>query len=155
MASESTSPLSFTVTVVTEESGIGTLTSTYTVTFAPDGAFTIEGYIQKFNESTDGELIVTIPVNVICDANGKYSDGGEFVGTVGTPAMITIDYDSLKTYSTPTTTLLNATILAADTEAVFGVNYGSDVVLVVNKSATKILNVAVSYDNVKITCEYK
>lgn len=152
---KTTNPMSFTITIVTEEAGIGTLTSTYTVTYGVGGAFTVVGTMQKFNESLEGDLIITVPVNVTCDGKGNYSDGGEFAGKLGLVEPLTVDYSALKNYTTPTQTLLNATVAAADTEAVFGVSYDSDVTLVVNKSETKIVTVAISYDNVTITCEYK
>lgn len=154
-AAASTDPEKLIVKVITSEIGKGTLESVFTVTYNADGSFVIEATVQKFNTSFTGDLILTENVTITCDANGNYSDGGEFVGQNPVATGLAIDFSKLVTYSTPNATLLNATVLKANTEAVFGVAYNADVTLTVNKDDAQITTVALSYANITITCEYK
>ena len=154
-AAKATKPSEFKITIASTEVGIPGLTSTYTVTFAEDGSFTIVGTMQKYNLELSGDLVLSIPVNITCDKDGKYSDGGEFAGSNPAVTGLSIDFSKITNYSTPSAAVLNATIAKSSTQAVFGVEFANDVTLVVNRSAGKIVAVSVAYANVVISCEYK
>ena len=155
-ASGRTDPSVLFVSVTTTEVGMPSLTSTYKVTYIQNGSFVIEFTEQRYNSDiSSGDIVVTLPkVVVTCDASGNYSDGGLFVGSNPAATGIKVDFSKLKNYDTPNSTTLNATVAAADTSAVFGSAYGSNVELTVNKSETEITYVSLSYANVTITCTY-
>ena len=154
-AVEATDPQKLTVTVKTNDADLGALTSVYVINFNADGSFVINATIQRFNEDVEGDLILTETVIITCDAEGNYSDDGEFVGANPVATGLSIDFTALKSFATPTANLLNASVASADTEAVFGIDLGADANLVVNKNATVITTVALTYDNVNISCSYE
>ena len=154
-AAAATDPSVLVIKVKSDEGQAGVLESVLTVTYADDGSFVITGTVQKFNESFTGDLIISVPVNITCDASGNYSDGGEFAGSNPAIEGVKINFANLKNYTTPDSTLLNASVAKADTASVFGVAYEYDVTLVVNKNESSITSVALSYANVTLTCEYK
>lgn len=154
-AVKATKPNVLVINITTTEVGKFTLNSAYTVTYGQDGSFVISGTVESLNPSLSGDLIISTPINITCDAQGNYSDGGEFAGSNPAAQGISIDFMKLKNYSTPSSTILNATVAKADTASVFGVAYSNDVTLVVNKSESAITSVSVSYANVVISCEYK
>ena len=154
-AAAATKPQTITVTVKTVDAEFGALTSVYAVTFAEDGSFTIVATMQKFNDSVEGDLIITETVVITCDAEGNYSDGGDFVASNPVATGFSINYKAIKNFTTPTSNLLNATVASGDSAAVFGFDLGAQANLVVNKSATAITGVALTYGNVNINCTYK
>lgn len=154
-AAAATNPAKLTVTVKTNDTELGTLTSVYEIVFAEDGSFTITGTVQKFNESVEGDLVITETVYITCDADGNYSDGADFAGSNLAATGLSVNFALLKNFSTPTANVLNATVASGDTAAVFGVDLGAQVSLVVNKNATAITVVSVSYGNVNINCSYQ
>lgn len=154
-AADATDPSKLTVTVKSVDADLGELTSVYVIDFAEDGSFTITATVQSFNEDVEGDLILTKTVVITCDAAGNYSDNGEFVGANPVATGLSINFAALKSFVTPTANVLNATVASADSAAVFGIALGADANLVVNKSATAITGVSVTYANVNINCMYE
>ena len=150
-----TKPGVLVISVSTSEIGMPDLTSVYTVTYAEDGSFTVKINEQRYNSDlTDADQVINLPeVIVSCDANGNYSDGGEFAGSAPVTGL-KVNFANLKTYSTPNANTLTASVAAADTSAVFGSALGADASLTVNKDANAITYVAIAYANVRITCVY-
>ena len=154
-AALATNPTSMTVKVESKFEA-GTLTSLYTVTFARDGSVEIVGLIQRFNESLEGDLIITLPEVVITKGqDGKYSDGFDYEYLIPSTAKPVIDFMSLKSDEYVTTsTILEATIASYNTEKVLGVAYDYNVSLTVNKNEAALTGITVAYSNVVITCTY-
>jgi|GEM_PF-5051485 len=154
-AAKTTKPGEVVIKVTTSELEKDSLTSTYTIKYNEDGSFEIKIEEQRYNESLIGDSVITLPVVIItCDAEGNYSDGGEFVGSNPVATGVAVDFSKLKNYSTPDSTTLNATVAKADTAAALGVAFDTDVTLVVNKGASALTRVTVLYANVTITCVY-
>ena len=155
-ASKATDPEGMVITVTTNYEGIATLVSTYTVTFNADGSSVIVAEIQKLNETLEGDLVVTLPTVTITCENGVYSDGYEFEYEYLSTEKPAIDFMKIKsgTFRTATSTILEATIAAADTESVIGVAYPYNVNLTANKNDTEITSISISYSNVVISCVY-
>ena len=57
-------------------------------------------------------------------------------------------------FETPSASVLEATVAAADTESVLGAAYPYDVTLTVNKNETVLTSVSIAYSNVNIICVY-
>ena len=107
-----------------------------------------------FNPSPLGDAILTMPLYITCDAEGNYTDGGEFVGSNPGATGVKIDFSKIVPDKNTTSTSLYAKISRYNTVLVLGVDYGYDVNLTVSKNADKITSVTVEYGKVKIDCSY-
>ena len=156
IASNATKPTEVSVTLTTDFGTYGKLVTEYTVKYKADGSFVIEGTKQEFNLSPAGDPIVTKPLYITCDADGNYTDGGEFNGNNPGATGVDIDFSKIAPDKNTTSNSLYAKISKLNTEAVLGVDYGYDVSLIVSKSSEsgKITGVTVEYNNVQIICTY-
>ncbi len=141
----------------------GDLLSAATTTFAEDGSFTLNYWMEKFNAisaTEEGEVKSKIETTVTCDKDGKYSDGGTLAATsTATTGHKLVFNPKLMTYTVSADgNVLSATVSADNTEAVFGVAYGADVVLVVTKNADRIISFTLNYTveagTVEVKCNY-
>jgi hypothetical protein len=149
--------------VITTYTQFGPLTTSYLTTYAADGTFAIKYSIEKFNAIETGEADEVISVTegtVNCDANGNYTDGGSFTGSVADAQGAKLNLTGKKmTYKISNGgSVLTATIKAANTVAVLGTEYASDVTLVLTRNGDKIISYTLSYaiesGSVKVTCSY-
>lgn len=152
-----TNPEKVTVTVKTTTK-YGELTSTYVTTFAADGSFTVDYTVEKFNDSleaTSTELKIVETGTITCNADGSYSDGGAFAGSnpQATGVKLNIKSDKVTEYNVNGDNF-NATVKAADTKDVFGVEYKNDATLVLTKNNGKIVSASVISGDVQILCVY-
>ncbi len=152
------------VTVTTK---FGELSSSYVTTYNADGSFAVAYSIEEFapigDMSTD-ELTVVKTGTVSCDQNGNYSDGGTISGTIASQAgnRISIKEELMEFSYSADENILTAKVLAANTEAVFGVAL-NDVTLVMTKLNDKIVSYTMTYDrtsgsdvnHVVVACEFK
>ena len=139
---------------------LGELSGTYTVTYNEDGSFTIDYVYEKFNDIGEGDdLKSEVTGKVTCDKNGNYSDGGSLKGKVALAEGAKINLAKVKATISADGNSLTATVKAADTKAVLGVELPSDAELVIIKSADAIVSYSIKYSNasgdVTVSCEYK
>ncbi len=138
---------------------LGDLNSTVETVFNPNGSSTINYSYEAFNEISDSaETKSVISGTVECDKNGNYSDGGEFVGQNSTVTGIKLNLDASLMECSINGDVLTANIKAENVKAVTGVDFGADVVLMITKSAGKIISVTANYSSangpVSIVCSY-
>ena len=158
-AINATNPAEIEIKIV-QETANGNLNSEMKTTFAEDGSFVIVGFYELFSASSS-EGKETVSINVSCDANGKYSDGGEFSGTnpASTGAKLNLGAKKLDYSISSDGKVLTANVAAANTKAVLGVEYAQDVVLVVSINEGKVISYTMNYTNefgvVSIVCTYK
>jgi hypothetical protein len=139
---------------------LGELSGTYTVTYNEDGSFTIDYVYEKFNDIGEGDdLKSEVTGKVTCDKNGNYSDGGSLTGKVALAEGAKINLAKVKATISADGNSLTATVKAADTKAVLGVELPSDAELVIIKSGDAIVSYSIKYSNasgdVTVSCEYK
>lgn len=157
-AVDNTAPTVVNVNVAVE-TDIGALNSSFKTTYAADGSFVIDYSYEQFNTSTSDadDVKSTITGQVTCDKDGNYSDGGALTGTTTAATGAKLNLDSKKmTYTVSKDgNVLTATVKAANTKAVLGIEIASDVTLVVTKAADKIVSYSMEYTNTAITCSYQ
>ena len=120
------------------------------VVYAEDGSAKITGTRDVLNPIDSGaidEVVATVPVNVTCDANGNYSDGGAFSGstTVATGVKFNFTKDNMTYTVSPDGNVLNATIAADKTEATLGVKIDAEVSLTLTMREGKIVSFTMTY----------
>ena len=142
----------------------GALSANFKTTYAEDGSFTIEGSYEQFNKSTEGkaeELKSSVPVNITCDKDGNYSDGGKFTGSNpnATGSKLSLGRKVKDATISDDGKVLTATVKAKDTKSVFGIEYAKDVSLVITQNDGKIvsytLEYATDYGYDRIICSYQ
>lgn len=139
---------------VTTETAEGTLTATYTTTYAAGKISSITYSIETIPGLDSTEDLEVLTGTVSCDASGTYSDGGEIANKLGATG-IKFDYNSDKISNfTVDGNVLAITVAAADTEAVLKCAIDSDALVTVTKAEGKITSVALSYTGVSIVCAY-
>ncbi len=160
-AGASAAPSKITMTTSLKSADI-TLSSSAVTTFADNGSFTLVYTADKLNLSGEGDdLVTTVETTVTCDENGNYSDGGSLAASGAATTGHKLAFKpKLMTYTvSPDGDILSATVKAENTEAVFGINYGTDVTLVATKNDGKItsftLNYTVEAGDVEIKCNYE
>ena len=150
------------VTVETKmTSELGTLNSKIATVFNPDGSAKINYTIENFNENFDTDSIKTTKTGELTlNANGSYSDGGEFVGSLGTAVAnvnLNLIEEKLGDYKADGN-VLTATVKEADTAAVFGTAIGADVSFALTISNNRVISVTMNYEialgAVEVVCSY-
>ena len=146
------------VVKIKSATALGELSGTYTVTYNEDGSFTIDYVYEKFNDIGSGDLKTEVPGKVTCDKNGNYSDGGELTGKTALAAGAKINLSKVSATISQDGNSLTATIKAADTKAVLGVELPSDAELLITKANDAIVSYSIKYSNasgeVIVSCEY-
>ncbi len=139
---------------------LGELNSNVDTVFNPDGSATVTYSIEKFNEDlTSGDVTVTNS-GVVTYKNGKYSDGGEFEGTLSETALAKVDInlDETKMEFKVEGGVLNASVKAENVKDVLGIDVGADVSFTLTVSGGKIASLAINYTleagTVTVFCTY-
>ncbi len=159
-AVDNTAPAVVNVSVEVE-TDLGALASNFKTTYAADGSFVIDYSYEQFNTSTSGnadDVKSTVTGQVTCDKDGKYSDGGALTGTTTAATGAKLAFNSKKMENVTVSedgNVLSATVKAANTKAVLGIELASDVTLVVTKAADKVVSYSMEYDKTVITCSYQ
>ena len=146
------------VAEVVTRSALGELNSSYDVVYNDDGSAVINYSYEKFNkigEGAENELKSTVTGTITKNADGTYS--GTDVDVSGVAAGISlniaaIDKDAKSINGSGD--VLTATVVAADTEAVFGSAFSEDVVLKVTISDGVVTLVTLTYESGSIVCRY-
>ena len=152
-ASNNTAP-----TVVNVSVEVGGLASNFKTTYAADGSFVIDYSYELFNSSSSESDKSTIVGQVTCDKDGNYSDGGALTGTTAVATGAKLAFNSNKMENVTVSkdgNVLSATVKAANTKAVLGIEIATDVTLVVTKAADKIVSYSMEFDKTTITCSYQ
>ena len=144
---------------------IATLESNYKTTYAEDGSFVLEYTKEELNTATSGaadEIKKVVTGSVTCDKDGNYSDGGNVAGTVTAAAGTALNLSKKKIDAefSEDGNVLTATVKAKNTKSVFGVEYASDVTLVITRNADKIVSYVMTYaidenNSVSVVCSYQ
>lgn len=143
------------------DTDLGALASSFKTTYAADGSFVIDYSYEQFNTTSSGnadEVKSTITGQVTCDKDGNYSDGGALTGKTTAATGAKLDFDASKMEGVSVSedgNVLQATVKAANTKAVLGIEIASDVTLVVIKAADKIVSYTIEYDKTNIACSYQ
>jgi len=161
-AAAQTSPTTVTLTVK-QEQAVATLNATFVTTYAEDGSAVItysRDVINPIGTGSADETISTVTGTVTCDAQGNYSDGGEFKGNSAVVSGVSFKFNKKKMNATFSNdgNVLNATVAAADTASVLGVDFGVDVTVTITKSEGKIIAFTLEYTaaegKVYVNCVY-
>jgi hypothetical protein len=133
-------------TKITTELGI--LHSTVETTFNPNGSASVYFYIQRFNSDfTSSDVFITKSGTVTLNADGSYSDGGDFADTLGSNiASVSLDLDEakLESYSIEGG-VLSASVKAENTAAVLGTEIGYDVDFMLTVGNGRIVYLVINY----------
>ena len=133
-------------TKITTELGI--LHSTVETTFNPNGSASISFYIERFNSDfTSSDVVITKSGTVTLNADGSYSDGGDFADTLGSNiASVSLDLDEakLESYSIEGG-VLSASVKAENTAAVLGTEIGYDVDFMLTVGNGRVVSLVINY----------
>ena len=148
------------VTMYTE---YGPLVSSYTASIAEDGSYVINYEYELFDEIGDGTSneISSKYTGTVTYKDGTYSDSSLAAKITADAAAAKIKLDDKKmSYNiSEDGNVLSATVKAAKTKAVFGIEYAADVNLTLTKNAGKIVSLNMTYTltegKVEVTANYK
>ena len=131
---------------VTLEAALDDLLSEYNVTYNDDGTATVVYTYEKFNtfDEDSDEYKSSYSGTVTVGADGTVS------GDIGTASVEALTFDiNLDTSKLATAEVvagvLTATVKAANTASILGVNLGSDASIVVSTNASGVSFIAISY----------
>lgn len=146
---------------ITLYTGSATLELTYTSVIAEDGTFTVNYSYNKLADASSGSASdLDIPVGGTVTYDGtKYSDSSIAGKIVAAATQLDLGADMECSVSSDGR-VLSATVLAEDTEDVFGVDYAADVRFVLTQADEKIVSLNLEYtlasgELVKAECSYK
>lgn len=156
---DASKPVSALITV-TLEATLGDLNSEYNVTYNQDGSATVDYAYEKFNSFDDDadEYKSTYTGTVTVSADGTVN--GDLDGTASVEALtFDIKLDASKLDSAELVAgVLTATVKAANTASVLGVNVGADATVVISTNANGVVFIAISYTSaagpVEIIADY-
>lgn len=131
----------------------------YTATFAEDGTATVEYWYYKLNEAdlANDELLELVPDQVAyIAADGTVT--GDLEGTVTAAVQCKMNLDPSKMEYSIDRGILTATVKAANTKAVFGVDLGYDATLDMRLAGEAIGSYSIRYTtsdgSAVIVCKY-
>ena len=124
-----------------------TLTGTYTVTYQADNSAVIDYSYEQFNAIGETEAKSTVEGQITRDASGNYS--GSISGTASAATAIRLNAEAAKEYATVEGNVLSAQIPAAQTEAVLGVAFDTDVNFVFVISSGIVTSYSLVYTTAK------
>ena len=141
----------------------GPLNVTYTASIASDGSFVLKYEYDKFNDiATGGSADVTSTIKgEVTYKDGAYSDTAlaAKIPAEATAVKVDLDEDKMTYTVSEDGNVLAATVKAADTKDVLGVEYAADVNLVLTKAEDKIVSLSLTYTltegKVEVVCNYK
>jgi hypothetical protein len=141
------------------KSTLGELNSTYVVTYNTDGTATVSYTYEKFNAIGEGKNVKdSLTGETVIGANGELTTPAEGIAAVEA-LTFDINLDAAKLASVEVTAgVLTATVKAANTASVLGVDLGVDASVVVSTNASVVEFIAISYVSaagpVEITAMY-
>ena len=148
-----------TVTMYTE---FGPLTATYTADIAEDNSFVVNYAYDKFNDTaTGGAADVTSRVEgTVTYKDGAYSDTSLAAKIPADAVAAKVKLSDKMEYTVSEDgNVLAATVKAADTKSVLGVEYAADVTMVITKANDQIVSLSLTYTltegKVVVLCSYK
>lgn len=146
---------------ITLYTGSATLELAYTSVIADDGTFTVNYSYNKLADASSGAASdLDIPVEGTVTYDGtKYSDSSIAGKIVAAATQLDLGADMEYSVSSDGR-VLSATVLAEDTEDVFGVDYAADVRFVLTQADERIVSLNLEYtlasgELVKAECSYK
>lgn len=138
-------------------SELGELNSRYEIIYNNDGSATITYHYEKFNligEGAEGEIKSEYNGTVTRNADGSYSgDMGE-VDLSGVTAGFKVDLSTLDVTINEAGDVLNATVAAANTEAVLGSAFSEDVALEVSIENGAVSQIELTFNSGSVTYTY-
>ena len=148
-----------TVTMYTE---FGPLTATYKADIAEDGSFVLNYAYDVFNDiqSADKSDVTSKVEGTVTYKDGVFSDTSltSKVPAEAVAAKVKLS-DKMSYTVSDDGNVLAATVKAADTKAVLGVEYAADVTMVLTKANDKIVSLSLTYTlaegKVEVVCSYK
>ena len=157
-AVENTNPKNITVDIEVE-TALGDLTSKYTVNYKEDGSAVISYTVEKFNaigEGAEDELKSTVTGTVTKNADGTFTGDTNGADVSGVTAGFKLDVNKLKDTATinENSTVLTATVAAADTEAVLGSAFDKDVTVVIAIADGAVELIDLTFEGGSISYKY-
>ena len=157
-AVENTNPKNITVDIEVE-TALGDLTSKYTVNYKEDGSAVISYTVEKFNaigEGAEDELKSTVTGTVTKNADGTFTGDTNGADVSGATAGFKLDVKKLKDTATTNenSTVLTATVAAADTEAVLGSAFDKDVTVVIAIADGAVELIDLTFEGGSISYKY-
>ncbi len=149
---------------ITVGTAYGDLDASYVTTYNEDGSFKLAYSYEEFaaiEEGTADDVVTVKTGEVSCDKDGNFSDGGAVSGKAETLSgdKMSLSKKNMTYTVSADGDVLYATVEAADTEKVFGVEIAGDVSLVITKADGKVISYSMTYTldsgDVVVTCEYK
>ena len=156
-----TNPDEITGTVVMTAS-FGTMTMEYVATLEDDGSFILEYSYDRFNSYGEGGTsdTATKVTGTVTYENGTYrgdTDAAK-IPTNAVASKINLKSDKISAKVSNDGKVLAATVKAADTLDVLGVEYASDVTISLTMQNAKIASLTLTYTyegaNVTVLCNY-
>ena len=155
-----TNPDEITGTVVMTAS-FGTMTMEYEATLEDDGSFILEYSYDRFNSYGEGGSDTATKVTgMVTYENGTYrgdTDAAK-IPTNAVASKINLKSDKISAKVSNDGKVLAATVKAADTLGVLGVEYASDVTISMTMQNAKIASLTLTYTyegaNVTVLCNY-
>lgn len=144
------------------EAALDDLKAEYNVTYNLEGTgATVEGWYEKFN-TVGGDVFAddyktTYTVNAVVDADGNVSGVGGVAFVEAVTFDINLDSEKLSDVEVKSS-YIGATVKAADTLAVLGVEIGYDARVIISVSSLGVYSISISYTsaagNVEISATY-
>ena len=147
------------ITAVTEND-LGTLTSTYEVSYKDDNTSVIKYSYQKFNaigEGAEDEIISTYTGTVTRKADGTYEgDLPEGVNLSSATVGMVLDFTAVKDTAVVSEdgNVMTVTVPAASTSAVFGYSFSKDVEFEMTLSNGTIASMVLTFEGGSIDYKY-
>lgn len=157
-AIENTSPEKITGNVSFYIAGVPCLEFDYTSTISADGKFTVEYEHTSFNDISSGGANDVQKVEKGTVTSDNLNDN---ITGIVTATALELDLGGDMEYAISSDgKLLSATVLAEDTEDVFGIDYAADVYFTLTQSNEKIVSMTLEYtleggEVVKAVCHYQ
>ncbi len=148
---------------VTMTADFGTMNMEYSAQTAADGSFTLNYSYDRFNGIEEGGASDTASkvTGTVTYANGTYT-GDTNVGKIPANAVaskLNVKSDKIDAEISNDEKILTATVKAADTKEVFGVEYASDITMSLTMQDGKIASLTLAYTyegaSVSVLCTYK
>ena len=157
-----TNPAEVTGTI-TMTADFGTMVMEYTAEIDESGSFALNYSYDKYNDVENGGSsdVTTKVTGTVYYADGTYTGDTDVAKIPANAVAAKIDVKSDKIDAKVSTDgkMLTATVKAADTKAVLGVSYDSDVTMSLTMQEGKIVSLTLTYvyeeANVSVLCTYK
>ena len=162
-AVSATKPTNITGEVSVNYKDLGSLEATFDSEIAEDGSFEVNYTYTKFNNIGSGsaEDTTSTLTGTVTYKNGAYSDTSlaAKLPADATATKLKLNADKMTYTLSKDGNVLAGTVKAANTKAVFGVEYASDVTFVLTKTSEKIVSLSMTYTltegTVEVVCNYQ